>query len=305
MDKSVLTAKIKTRALELGFDGCGIAASKRLSKQETFLKYWLEKGLHATMHYMASHFDKRVDPGELVPGAKTIISVVLNYYNQNPQPEGAPLVAKYAYGTDYHVVIKNKLKQLLGFIQQQIPACTGRMFVDSAPVLDRAWAAEAGLGWIGKNTNLIIPGKGSFFFIGELIIDTELEYDTPIKDYCGSCTKCINACPTNALVVPYVLDSNRCIAYHTIENRDIIPPHFKGKFNSWIFGCDICQDVCPWNKSPESAHEKQLQPLDEIKAFTADNWKSMNEESFNKSFRNSAIKRTGYKGIKRNLDFIG
>lgn len=305
MDILQLTGKIKDKALELGFDACGIASAKKLDKHKAFLKSWLEKGLHAGMHYMENHFDKRTDPTELMPGAKSVISVLLNYFPEKVQPENVPVVAKYAYGTDYHFVIKDKLKLLLNFINSDIQPCTGRFFTDSAPVLDRAWAAEAGLGWIGKNTNLIVPHKGSFFFIGELILDIELDYDKPIEDYCGSCTKCINACPTNALIVPYLLDSNRCISYQTIENKGEINGQLKGKFENRVFGCDICQDVCPWNKYSKPTHEKQFSPDKKFLELTTGEWSAMDEEKFHGLFNKTPVMRAGFKGVKRNLDFIG
>lgn len=305
MDKQKITDIIKDKAIELGFDACGIAAAKRLSREEVFLRNWLSKGLHATMQYMNNNFDKRVDPTKLVPGAKSVISVLLNYFPEKQQSKNDHSVAKYAYGKDYHFVIKEKLKTLLNFINSEIIPCAGRFFTDSAPVLDRAWAAEAGLGWIGKNTNLIVPHKGSFFFIGELIIDIELEYDKPIEDFCGSCTKCISACPTNALVVPYMLDSNRCISYHTIENKGEIYENLKGKFQNWIFGCDICQDVCPWNNFSKPTHELQFQPRKKFLEITKEEWNSMDEKSFNNLFIDTPIMRAGFEGIRRNLEFIG
>lgn len=298
------TKIIRNKALELGFDFCGFAKAEKLTKNEMFLRNWLDKGLHAAMSYMENHFDKRVDPTILEPGAKSIISVLLNYYPEQEQKEGAPLVAKYAYGKDYHFVIRDKLNELLNYINREITPCNGRGFTDSAPVLDRAWAAKAGLGWIGKNTNLIVPQKGSYYFIGELIIDKELEYDEPIKDFCGSCTKCIQACPTNALVVPYLLDSNRCISYQTIENKSEIPEKLKGKFENWIFGCDICQDVCPWNSKSEPTTVSEFNPKKTFLEMTAEEWNQMDEDSFKELFRKSPLKRTKYAGIRRNLDFI-
>lgn len=298
------TDLIRQKAKELGFEYCGFAKAEKLSKDEIFLKKWLDKGLYATMEYMANHFDKRTDPTILVPGAKSVISVLLNYFPEKHQNQDAPKIAKYAYGEDYHFVIREKLNELLTFIQEEMAPCTGRGFTDSAPVLERAWAAKAGLGWIGKNTNLIIPQKGSFYFIGELIIDLELVYDEPIKDMCGSCTKCIQACPTNALVVPYLLDSNRCISFQTIENKVEIPQKLKGKFHNWIFGCDICQDVCPWNKFSEAASEESFHPPGMLLELKFEDWDNMDEETFKKMFRKSPLKRTKYSGIKRNIEFI-
>ncbi len=304
MDVNEHTSLIKQKALDLGFDFCGFAKAEKLSRDEAFLKKWLDKGLHAAMEYMENHFDKRIDPTLLVPGAKSVISVLLNYFPETQLNENVPQVAKYAYGEDYHFVIREKLNQLLTFINKEITPCNGRGFTDSAPVLDRAWAAKAGLGWIGKNTNLIVPQKGSFFFIGELIIDLELVYNSPIKDMCGSCTKCIQACPTNALIVPYLLDSNRCISFQTIENKTDIPQKLKGKFKNWIFGCDICQDVCPWNKFSEPTEEESFTPSKSLLELSTDDWHSMDEETFKKIFRKSPLKRTKYSGIKRNLEFI-
>ncbi len=295
---------IKEYALSLGFDACGIARAQRLTRQETFLKAWLDKGLHAGMNYMTNYFDKRVDPRELLPGAQSVISVLLNYFSEKQQNTEGFKVAKYAYGRDYHQVIKEKLKQLLTHIQSEITPCQGRFFTDSAPVLDRAWAAEAGLGWIGKNTNLIVPQKGSFFFIGELIVDIELEYDVPIEDFCGSCTKCIQACPTNALVLPYLLDSNRCISYHTIESKDAIPAKYQGKFENWIFGCDICQDVCPWNRFSKQTHERAFQADEEFLSMNKEDWRALSAEHYKKLFSDKAIERKGFEGIKRNIDFV-
>ncbi len=305
MEKPEVTRLIKEQAHKLGFDGCGIAKVERLKKNEAFLKEWLQKGLHAAMRYMENHFDKRVDPSELVPGAKSVVSVILNYYPKEEQRDKkAPVVAKYAYGKDYHYVIKDKLKELFSYINSEISECSGRYFTDSAPVLDRAWAERAGLGWIGKNTNLIVPYKGSYFFIGELIVDLELEYDTPVKDMCGSCTKCISACPTNALVVPYLLDSNRCISYQTIENKEGIPESFKGKFEDRVFGCDICQDVCPWNRYAKPTKEEAFNPSELFLDLNRNDWYSLDEETFNTIFKKSPLKRAKFKGIKRNLDNI-
>lgn len=304
MEVSKHTRLIKQKALELGFDSCGFAKAEKLTKDEAFLQKWLDKGLHAAMDYMQNHFDKRVDPTILVPGAKSVVSVILNYFPEKQQNAQAPKLAKYAYGEDYHFIIREKLNQLLAFINEKVSSCNGRGFTDSAPVLDRAWAAKAGLGWIGKNTNLIVPQKGSFYFIGELIIDLDLVYDVPIKDMCGSCTKCIQACPTNAIVVPYLLDSKRCISFQTIENKADIPKQFKGKFQNWVFGCDICQDVCPWNKFSEPSKEESFSPSKSLLELTADEWYKLDEETFKKMFRKSPLKRTKYSGIRRNLSFL-
>ncbi len=305
MDKNEISGKIKSKAIELGFESCGISKAEKLSSHERFLKNWLTKGLHASMHYMANHFEKRLDPTKLESGTKSVISVLLNYYPERTQESKAlPKVAKYAYGKDYHYVIREKLKVLLGYINEELVPCSGRVFTDSAPVLDRAWAANSGLGWIGKNTNLIVPHKGSFFFIGEILIDKELEYDSPIPDMCGSCTKCISACPTNALVTPYLLDSNRCISYQTIENKEDIPTKYKGKFQNWAFGCDICQDVCPWNKFTEPTKKAEFTPHSKLLEMTRKEWQEMDEEKFRTIFKNSAVKRAKFKGLRRNIDFL-
>ena len=250
--------------------------------------------------------EKRLDPGKLVEGARSVISVLLNYYPSEIQKsEDAPVISKYAYGTDYHFVIKDKLKSLLQFIQEEIAPCSGRPFVDSAPVLDRAWARRAGLGWIGKNSHLISPKHGSFFFIGELIIDLELAYDHPADtDFCGSCTRCIDACPTKAIVAPHTIDARKCISYLTIENREEIPETFKGQLQDRMYGCDICQDVCPWNRNPTPHNVKAFQPKPELLAMNRVDWKELDREKFNLLFRKSAVKRAGFKGLRRNIDFL-
>ena len=306
MDKKEISQKIKEKALVLGFESCGISKAEKLSSQENFLKNWLEKGLHASMQYMANHFQKRLDPTLLEPGTKSVISVLLNYCPQYKQDSAdIPKIAKYAYGKDYHYVIRDKLKELLSYINNDLAPCSGRVFTDSAPILDRAWAAKSGLGWIGKNTNLIVPHKGSFFFIGEILIDVELDYDSPISDMCGSCTKCISACPTNALVAPYLLDSNRCISYQTIENKEDIPEKYNGKFQNWAFGCDICQDVCPWNRFASGTKEKEFTPHPDLLQMTKEDWEELKEEKFRTIFKDSAVKRTKFSGLRRNIDFLG
>lgn len=304
MNKSDATILIKDKAIELGFYSCGISKVERLTKNEVFLRQWLDKGLNAAMQYMENNFDKRVDPSLLVENSKSVISVLLNYFPSKTQNQNAPVVAKYAYGEDYHFVIKDKLKLLFDYINEHISSSTGRCFTDSAPVLDRTWAERSGLGWIGKNTNLIVPGKGSYYFIGELIIDLELDYDKPIKELCGSCTKCLSACPTNALVVPYVLDSKRCISFQTIENKGEIPEMYAGKFENRVFGCDICQDVCPWNKYASPNTEERFNPSTEMLSYSKEDWRNMDQSTFNSVFRKSAVKRAKYSGIRRNLDFL-
>jgi epoxyqueuosine reductase len=296
---------IKAEALRLGFEACGISKAKKLDREAQFLEKWLSNGLHAAMHYMQNHFEKRVDPTKLVHGAKSVISVAMNYFPENEQKEkAAPVLSKYAYGTDYHFVLKDRLKTLFKFIDDRIEKITGRVFVDSAPVLDRAWAARSGIGWIGKNTNLILPESGSFVFLGELIIDLELEYDSPMADRCGSCTKCISACPTNALIMPYKLDSSRCISFLTIENKDEIPDKFKGRFENRVFGCDICQDVCPWNNRAKATNVHEFKPQKKLLELSREEWHNLDEENYRKLFKKSAVKRAKYSGLKRNIDFL-
>lgn len=304
MEKKEISNRIKSKAIELGFESCGISKAEKLTEHEIFLGKWLEQGLNAAMHYMENHFEKRLDPTQLEPETKSVISVLQNYYPKGKQNINAPKIAKYAFGEDYHFVIRDKLKLLLDYISSELIECKGRVFTDSAPILDRAWAANSGLGWIGKNTNLIVPHKGSYFFIGEILINIELEYDIPIQDYCGSCTKCIHACPTNALVTPYKLDSNRCISYQTIENKDKIPDNLHGKFQNWVFGCDICQDVCPWNNKAEPSNEARFEPDKKFLGMKNDDWYNLSEGDFNRLFKRSALKRTKFRGLRRNLEFI-
>ena len=256
------------------------------------------------MDYMANHFDKRLDPRLLVDGAKSVISLLYNYYPEEVQAEGSPKISKYAYGQDYHTVIKDKLKEFLGVLHEKIGQINGRVFTDSAPVLDKAWAKKSGLGWIGKNSNLINKEQGSFFFIAELIVDLELEHDGPIADYCGTCTKCIDACPTDAIVAPYIVDGSKCISYLTIELKENIPNEFKGKMDNWAFGCDVCQDVCPWNRFSKPHSESLFKNSNGLLNYSSDQWHEMTEEVFNSVFKNSAVKRTKFKGLKRNLEFI-
>jgi epoxyqueuosine reductase len=294
---------IKTKAKQLGFDFCGISKADFLAEEAPRLEEWLKKGMHGKMSWMENYFDKRLDPRKLMDGAKSVISLLLNYY---PEKEilSEYKISKYAYGHDYHLVIKTKLKELLDFIRKEVGEVNGRAFVDSAPVMDKAWAKKSGLGWIGKNTNLINTGAGSFFFIAELIIDLELEYDGPIKDYCGTCTRCVDACPTDALHDPYKIDASKCISYLTIELKENIPEEFKGKMENWAFGCDICQDVCPWNRFSTQNHEQDFSPGTELKNLPAKDLSEITEEAFGKIFKKSAVKRTGYKGLRRNIDFI-
>ena len=297
------TAIIKSAAKALGFLSCGISKADFLEEEAPRLEQWLKAGKHGKMAYMENHFDKRLDPRLLLPGAKSVVSVLLNYSSDEQQAEGAPKISKYAYGTDYHYVIKDKLKQLFRSLQEQIGEVNGRVFVDSAPVMDKAWAVRSGLGWMGKNTNLITQKVGSFFFIAEMILDLELEYDTPVTDHCGTCTACIDACPTEALT-PYNIDANKCVSYLTIELKDQIPTEFQNKMDDWAFGCDVCQDVCPWNRFSKSHNEPLFDPKPELLDFTHKDWEELTETTFETIFKNSAVKRTRYEGLKRNLTFL-
>jgi len=285
---------------------CGIAKADFLEEEAPRLETWLKKGMQGEMQYMENYFDKRLDPRLLVDGARSVISLGLNYYTDQIQLDPlAPKISKYAYGDDYHQVIKSKLKQLLDIINEKIGEVHGRAFVDSAPVLDKAWAKKAGLGWIGKNTNLINTKKGSFFFLAELIVDIELEYDvSSTADHCGTCTRCIDACPTEAIVAPYVVDGSRCISYLTIELKNEIPGEFKGKMDNWMFGCDVCQDVCPWNRFSVLNHEPAFQPEAGLLGMNKYEWEDITEDIFLKVFKNSPVKRTKYSGLKRNIEFL-
>ena len=298
------TKLIKTEATRLGFMSCGISKAEFLEDEAPRLEQWLNENRNGEMGYMENHFDKRLDPTLLVPGAKSVVSLLLNYFPQETQREDSYKLSKYAYGRDYHFVIKDKLKQLLHFINEEIGEVGGRAFVDSAPVLDKAWAAKSGLGWIGKNSNLLSKKTGSFFFIAELIIDLELEYDTPVTDHCGSCTACIDACPTDAIYEPYKVDGSKCISYYTIELKDSIPESEKGKFEDWMFGCDICQDVCPWNRFSKPHNEPLFDPHPDLLQMTKHDWEEITRETFNEIFRKSAVKRTKYDGLKRNINFL-
>lgn len=306
MNREKRTNLIKHKAQELGFMYCGVSKADFLVDEAKRLEDWLKKDMHGKMSYMANHFDKRLDPRLLVDDAKSVVSLLLNYSpEETQQDEDAPKISKYAYGEDYHFVIKDKLKTLMGFIQEEIGDVGGRVFVDSAPVMDKAWASKSGLGWIGKNSNLIHPKHGSFFFIAELIIDLELTPDGPMKDYCGTCTKCIDACPTEAIVEPYVVDGSKCISYLTIELKDaILPGHFKDQMDSWMFGCDICQDVCPWNRFSKPNKESAFQPHENLLRMSKADWEDLTEDVFRELFRNSAVKRTKFAGLKRNIEFL-
>jgi len=298
---------IKRKANELGFLNCGILQVAALKEEEPHLKHWLEEKMHGEMGYMANNLEKRLDPALLVENAKTIVIVLFNYFPEDTQEDKtAPIISKYAYGTDYHFVLKDKLKQLLAFIQTEIKPCNGRPFVDSAPVLERAWAKKAGLGWIGKNSNLISPEHGSFFFIGELIIDIELPYDDPklVRDHCGRCTKCIDTCPTKAIVAERVVDARKCISYQTIELKGDLDENLKGQFENRVFGCDICQDVCPWNLKSQPHNEPAFNPHPKLLQLQKEEWENMEKPLFNELFKNSAVKRTGFKGLQRNMKFL-
>ncbi len=303
---SVIRANlVKEEAMRLGFDFCGISKAEFLEEEAPHLEKWLLQNKHGKMAYMANYFDKRLDPRKLVDGAKSVISLLYNYFPDQRQtdPE-APKISKYAYGTDYHFVIKDKLKELLFCLQEKIGEVNGRAFVDSAPVLEKAWAKKSGLGWIGKNANLITRKQGSFFFIAELIVDVDLSPDGPIEDYCGTCTRCIDACPTDAIIQPQVVDGSKCISYFTIELKGEIPDSEKGKFDDWVFGCDVCQDVCPWNRFSKAHNEISFQPKAELMNMQRKDWEEISREVFNKIFDSSAVRRTGFEGLKRNIDFI-
>ncbi len=305
LTKSSSTSKIKNIAYELGFQFCGISKAEFLTEEAPRLEKWLKSDMNGSMGYMDNHFDMRLDPRLLVPGAKSIVSLIYNYYPSETQRVDTYKISKYAYGTDYHFVLKDKLKLFLERIRTEIGDVDGRIFVDSAPVMDKVWAKKSGLGWVGKHSNIIHPKKGSFFFIAELILDLELIQDGPIKDYCGNCTRCIDACPTDAIVQPYVVDGSKCISYLTIELKDeIIPAEFTGKLNDWVFGCDICQDVCPWNRFSKPHSEPLFSPTASLLDLSKNDWKDLTDEVFSALFKNSAVKRTKKSGLIRNIKFL-
>lgn len=306
MTKKDHTSLIKQWSRELGFQYCGIARAVVLDEDARRLEAWLNKGMQGTMRYMENYFDLRIDPSRLVPGARSVITLLMNYYPPVRQQPQAPRVAKYAYGKDYHEVIRSRLKELLAKMRAAIGEVDGRGFVDSAPVLERSWAVRSGLGFVGKNGNLLTKQAGSFFFIATLIVDLELDYDAPFSgDYCGTCRRCIDACPTDAIGEDKVVDGSKCISYFTIELRDLlIPDEMKGKFDNWLFGCDTCQDVCPWNRFSQPATEIEFTPIPAILNFKTSDWEQLTEEGFKEIFRHSAIKRTRYTGIRRNLRFL-
>ena len=303
-NKEKYSKLIKAEAKRLGFLSCGISKAGFLEEEAPRLENWLNQNHHGEMKYMENHFDKRLNPTLLVDDAKSVISLLLNYYPSEIQNTDSYKISKYAYGQDYHFVIKEKLQELLQTIQTEIGAVSGRAFVDSAPVLDKAWAAKSGLGWIGKNSNLLTQQVGSFYFIAELIVDLDLEYDYATTDHCGTCTACIDACPTEAIVSPYVVDGSKCISYFTIELKENIPQEMKGKMDDWIFGCDVCQDVCPWNRFSKSHNEPLFNPNPELLSMTKKDWEEITEDTFKKVFKNSAVKRTKLDGLKRNIKFL-
>ncbi len=297
--------QIKEEAKRLGFLSCGISKADFLEDEAPRLEKWLNQNMHGEMHYMANHFDKRLDPRLLVDGAKSVISLLFNYYPEKEQNvTDSYKISKYAYGEDYHFVIKDKLKSLFAFIQTEIGDIDGRVFVDSAPVLDKAWAKRGGLGWIGKNSNLLAKQTGSFFFIAEIICDLPLAYDLPVADHCGSCTACIDACPTNAIEQPYVVNGSKCISYFTIELKEQIPAGMNNQFQDWMFGCDICQDVCPWNRFAKPHQEPAFLPNEKLLNFSKNDWKELTQETFSEIFKKSAVKRTKFSGLMRNIEYL-
>ncbi len=306
MSKAKYTSLITQEANRLGFDFIGFAKAEKLEAEAKRLEQWLNQGMQGKMGYMANHFEKRIDPTKLVPGAKTVVTLTYNHFSDQKQEDiTAPKISKYAYGKDYHFVLKNKLKTLLNFIHTEIGAVAGRCFVDSAPVLERDWAKKTGAGWIGKNTLLINPKKGSYFFLAELIIDLELVYNHPIKDYCGRCTRCIDACPTEAISPKgYVVDGSKCISYFTIELKEAIPEEYKGKFDNWMFGCDVCQEVCPWNRFATTHNEPEFNPHPNLLTMKKEEWEEITADVFREIFRKSPVKRTKYSGLKRNIAFL-
>lgn len=306
MSKTRHTHLIRQEAARLGFAFVGIARAERMDPEAARLEQWLNAGMHGQMQYMENHFEKRVDPTKLVEGSKSVICLLYNYFTDQEQEDpDAPKMAKYAYGKDYHHVLKPKLKSLLQFIREEIGAVDGRCFVDSAPVLERDWARRSGIGWIGKNTLLIHPKAGSYYFLAELILDLELVYDHPIKDYCGTCTRCIDACPTDAIAENgYWVDGSKCISYLTIELREAIPETFRGKMENWMFGCDICQEVCPWNRFSQPHREPAFEPHPRLLDMREEEWEDITEEVFREIFRGSAVKRTKFRGLKRNIEFL-
>lgn len=303
-DKEKFSRLIKQKSRELGFDFCGISKAEKLHEEEVNLENWLSKGFQGKMSYLENYVDKRLDPTKLVPGARSVISLLYNYFPGQESHTTDYRIARYAYGKDYHFVLKAKLKDLLNELQEEIGEIYGRVFVDSAPVMERQWAARSGLGWLGKNTLLINKNHGSYFFLAELIIDLDLEYDGPINDYCGTCTKCLDACPTNAILDAQVVDASKCISYLTIELKDAIPDEFKGMYEHWIFGCDICQEVCPWNRFSKKHSESAFEKSEGVKKLVDEGWIEFTEEVFKELFKDSPLKRTKFNGLRRNIDFV-
>ncbi len=296
---------VKQTAQKMGFDACGIAKAEPLFQEAKKLELWLKKGFHGQMYYMEKYFDIRINPALLLPNAQSVIVVLYNFFPAQQQNPHSPKISKYAYGKDYHLILKEKLFEFYNELKKQIGDFNARACVDSAPILEKTWAKKSGLGWIGKHSNLIVKQKGSYYFMAELVTDLELNPDNEIKDYCGTCTKCIDACPTNAIVQPYVVDASKCISYLTIELKDeLIPTEFKGKMDNWIFGCDVCMDVCPWNRFAQPHQHQELSPYKEILNFSQEDWEQLTEEHFKVLFKFSPIKRTKFKGFKRNLKFI-
>ena len=307
MSKSFhLSSHIKRWATELGFSSCGISRAEELTDEARYLESWLNQDRHGKMSYMANHFDKRIDPTKLVDGARSVISLSFNYYTEKKQSDpSAPMIAMYALGHDYHTVVRDRLEKLLDHIRAEAGDVNGRCFVDSAPILEKAWAQRSGVGWIGKNTNLLTKRQGSYFFLAEIILDLELEYDTPVKDYCGSCTRCIDACPTEAIYEPYKLNASKCISYFTIELKEqLLPDAYHGKFDNWMYGCDICQQVCPINSQSQPHHTPEFEPKPELLDMTKQDWDALTEDTFKTLFKHSAVKRTKFSGLKRNIEFL-
>jgi epoxyqueuosine reductase len=305
MRKDELTRFVKQTALQLGFGSCGVAKAEKLEPEAVLLEQWLNQNRHGEMHYMANHFDKRIDPRLLVDGAKSVVCLSYNYFTEKKQTDPtAPKLAMYAFGKDYHDVVRAKLEELLRLIREEVGEVNGRCFVDSAPVMERAWAQRSGVGWVGKNSLTLTKGQGSYFFLAELIIDLELNYDSLVKDYCGNCTKCVDACPTGAIYEPYKVDGSKCISYFTIELKEAIPASMKGKMDNWMFGCDVCQQVCPINARAVPHQEEAFEPHPELLGMTREDWMNLSEETFKQLFKGSAVKRTKYSGLKRNITFI-
>jgi len=303
-NKEKYTLLIKQEAQRFGFMACGISKAGFLEEEAPRLEQWLNSQKHGQMSFMEDHFDKRLNPILLMDGAKSVVSLLINYYPPETQIEDSYKISKYAYGKDYHNVILKKLRKLLRSIKTEIGEVSGRAFIDIAPIMDKAWAAKSGLGWMGKNSNLITQKVGSFYFIAELILDLELEYDNPTTDHCGDCTACIDACPTQAIIAPYVVDGSKCISYFTIELKDNLPTEMKGKFEDWAFGCDICQDVCPWNRFSKPHNEPLFNPYPELLSYSKKEWEEITDDVFNEVFKNSPLKRAKLEGLKRNIDFL-